>query len=45
MVLGGVQITMMSPPNIAWSFRGIFAALQADVVSRVMRQVVSEPRL
>eukprot|EP00438_Fugacium_kawagutii_P026762 Skav216452 [mRNA] locus=scaffold50:688706:696647:- [translate_table: standard] len=37
---GGVQITMMSPPNISWNFRGIFAALQADVVSRVMRQVV-----
>lgn len=40
--IGGVQITMMSPPNISWNFRGIFAALQADVVSRVMRQVVSD---
>jgi hypothetical protein len=35
---------MMSAPNFSWNFRGIFAALQADVVSRVMRQVVSDAR-
>ncbi|CAJ1415709.1 unnamed protein product [Effrenium voratum] len=40
--VGGVQITMMSPPNISWSFRGLLAALQVDVVSRVMRQVVAD---
>ncbi|CAE7947561.1 ESYT3 [Symbiodinium sp. KB8] len=40
--MGGLQITMMSPPNLNWNFRGLLGALQLDVLSRVMRQVVAD---
>ena len=40
--MGGLQITMMSPPNLNWSFRGLLGALQLEVLSRVMRQVVAD---
>jgi len=33
---------MMSPPNVSWSFRGLLGALQLEVLSRVMRQVVAD---
>lgn len=42
-IIGGMQITMLSPPQVQWNFTGGFAlGLQMDVVTRTLRKVVAD---
>ena len=42
-IVGGMQITMQSPPHVQWNFTGGLAlGLQMDVVRRTFRKVVAD---
>lgn len=42
-IIGGMQITMLSPPQVQWNFTGGLAlGLQMDVVTRTLRKVVAD---
>eukprot|EP00434_Breviolum_minutum_P036175 symbB.v1.2.032045.t1/scaffold3792.1/size50249/3 len=42
-IIGGMQITMLSPPHVQWNFTGGLAlGLQMDVVTRTLRKVVAD---
>jgi hypothetical protein len=41
-IVGGMQITMLTPPNISWDFQGIGNIIDISAISDIVRSVVMD---
>lgn len=41
-ILGGMQVTMISPPTITWDFKGLGQIIDFSVISDIVRNVVMD---